>query len=69
MQGELISQLRWGPKETGGVVVEDVDWATSDKTVVAASDGSMRIFDLSFQICHSSFTMTEFKGGLGVPVA
>lgn len=66
MQDALISQMRWGPKETEGVAVEDVDWATSDKTVVAASDGSIRIYDLSFQLCQSSFTQAEFKGQLSV---
>ena len=57
-----MSSMKWGPKEGGSVVVEDADWATSDKTVLATSDGSIRIYDLGFQLCQSSFTLVDFKG-------
>ena len=53
--------MRWGPKESGGPVVEDVDWATSDQPVVVTSDGAVRIYDLSLQICQSDFTLADFK--------
>ncbi len=58
----MISQLKWGGKEAdGGVVVEDVDWATSDKPIIITSDGVVRIYDLSLQKCQSEFTLAEFK--------
>ncbi len=58
----MISSLRWGPKESGQVLVEDADWAASDKTVVIANDGSVRVYDLGFQLCQSAFTLADFRG-------
>ena len=61
-QDVVISSLKWGPKDSGNVVVEDADWAASDKTVLLAKDGSIRVYDLSFQLCQSSFSLADFKG-------
>jgi len=61
-QDGVISSLKWGPKENGHVVVEDADWAASDKTVLVANDGSIRVYDLGFQLCQSSFSLANFKG-------
>lgn len=60
----MISQMKWGVKESGGLAVEDVDWATSDQPVVVTGDGSVRIYDLSLQLCQSDFTHSEFKSKL-----
>ena len=57
----MISQLRWGPKEASSLVVEDVDWATSDQTVLITSDGVVRIYDISMQLCQCCFTLADFK--------
>ena len=53
--------MKWGLKESGGLVVEDVEWATSDQPMLLTSDGVVRVYDLSLQICQSDFTLATFK--------
>ena len=58
----MISKLKWGQKDGGGLTVEDVDWVNSDKPVVVMNDGSVRIYDLNLLACQSEITLAEFKG-------
>ena len=61
-QDVLLSHMKWGGKELGGgLVVEDVDWATSDQPMLLTSDGVVRVYDLSLQICQSDFTLASFN--------
>lgn len=53
--------MKWGPKDAGGLIVEDVDWATSDQPILVTSDGAVRIYDLHLTTCQSDFTMADFK--------
>ncbi len=53
--------MKWGLKESGGLVVEDVDWATSDQPMLLTSDGVVRIYDLNLQTCQSDFTLADFN--------
>ena len=62
LQDVLISHIKWGAKELGGgLAVEDVDWATSDQPMLLTSDGVVRVYDLSLQICQSDFTLASFN--------
>ena len=59
----LISQLKWGGREAGShLVVEDADWATSDKPVLLTGDGCVRVFDIKLQQCQSVVTITDYAG-------
>ena len=59
----LISQLKWGVKESGShLVVEDADWATSDKPVLLTGDGCVRVFDLKLQQCQCAISTSDFIG-------
>ena len=59
----LISQLKWGAKESGSnLVVEDADWATSDKPVLLTGDGCVRVFDVKLQHCQSIVSISDFTG-------
>ena len=59
----LISQLKWGGREAGShLVVEDADWATSDKPVLLTGDGCVRVFDIKLQQCQSVVTIADFAG-------
>ena len=53
--------MKWGPKE-GDCVIEDGDWATSDKVVLLTSDGCVRVFDVSLKYCQSAIDTTDFAG-------
>lgn len=46
------------------MLVEDIDWASSDKPVLVTNKGSVHVYDLSLQLCQSDFTTVEFKGQL-----
>lgn len=60
----MIAQLKWGGREAAGshLVVEDADWATSDKPVLLTSDGCVRIFDIKLQHSQSVITLADFAG-------
>ena len=59
----LISQLKWGGREAGShLLVEDADWATSDKPVLLTGDGCVRVFDIKLQHCQSAVTISDFAG-------
>lgn len=60
----LIAQLKWGGREAAGshLVVEDADWATSDKPVILTGDGCVRVFDLKLQQCQSIVNIADFPG-------
>ena len=59
----LISQLKWSAKEPGShLVVEDADWATSDKPVLLTGDGCVRVFDIKLQHCQSAINISEYSG-------
>ena len=59
----LISQLKWGGRDASShLVVEDADWATSDKPVLLTSDGSVRVFDIKLQHCQSVVSIADFAG-------
>lgn len=60
----MIAQLKWGGREAAGshLVVEDADWATSDKPVLLTSDGCIRVFDIKLQHSQSAITIADFAG-------
>ena len=59
----LISQLKWGGRDASShLVVEDADWATSDKPVLLTGDGCVRVFDIKLQQCQSVVTVADFAG-------
>jgi len=58
----LLGQLKWGPKEANHFIVEDADWATSDKPVLLTSDGCVRVYDLKLQHCQAVVNTQEFAG-------
>jgi hypothetical protein len=61
----MIAQLKWGGREAGShLMVEDADWATSDKPVLLTGDGCVRVFDIKLQHCQSVVTVTDFAGWL-----
>ena len=36
--------MKWGPKDAGVLIVDDVNWATSDQPILVTSDGAVRIY-------------------------
>jgi hypothetical protein len=59
-QYERISQLKC-PKDM--VKVLDIDWAASDKPVLATQDGCLRIMDMTLATSYSSLMDYELQGG------
>lgn len=57
----MLGQLKWGPKESN-IVVEDAEWATSDKPILLTSDGCVRIYDLQLTHCQSTVSVDDFAG-------
>ncbi|XP_077991912.1 WD repeat-containing protein 11-like isoform X2 [Glandiceps talaboti] len=47
---EQVSNLR-SPREIAKVT--DVEWATSDKPILATNDGCFRVFDINLKVCSS----------------
>lgn len=47
-QEEVCGQIKWGRGET--IVVEDADWASSDKPIILTSDGCIHVLDCSLQL-------------------
>ncbi|XP_070541595.1 WD repeat-containing protein 11-like isoform X2 [Ptychodera flava] len=47
---EQVSNIR-SPREIAKIT--DVEWATSDKPILATNDGCIRVFDLSLKVCSS----------------
>ena len=59
----VISQLKWGVKESSSsLVVEDADWATSDKPVLLTGDGCVRVFDIKLHQCQTVIAIADFAG-------
>ena len=57
----MLSSLK-SPKEIAKII--DVDWAGSDRPVLATSDGCVSVFDILLKLSHCKIEDLELPGKL-----
>lgn len=52
MKLDPISVLKF-PKDVAKIT--EIDWAASDRPVIACQDGTIKVYDMNLKTCSSSF--------------